>query len=122
MKELIEKLRSIEINLSKKKGRFTLFGLFQSENTGDKWDLLIAAPWININDTGTLKLIATSVQEALTPEEIVMIQRIALIDDKNPALNALQMSIHAEHGGAEFVNCNFFGFLITHAFIITSQK
>ena len=46
-KQLVKKFVSLERDVSAEKGGFSLFGLFHREEASfDKWDLVIAAPWL----------------------------------------------------------------------------
>jgi hypothetical protein len=49
MKQMIEKLASLERDVASEKGEFSLFGLFLREDAEGKWDLLASAPWLETN-------------------------------------------------------------------------
>jgi hypothetical protein len=122
MKELVKKLIDIEVEISKEKGRFHLFALFLREDSEDKWDLLVAAPWVNESRTDAIKYIASVVQKTLNEDELLKITRVVIIDDANPALGAVHRAIDIEHGSAEINNCNFFGLIIKRGYLITSKS
>lgn len=122
MKNIIEKIKEIEQEVSDEKGEFSLFALFLREDAEESWDLLVSAPWIENNKEESLKYIANKVQEKLSSDEIVKISRIVIIDDKNPALSAIQKAMHVEHGLAEIKDSVFFGLPVKHAFLITSKR
>jgi len=122
MKELAQKLLKIEQELASKKGKFSLFALFLREDTEDNWDLLISAPWISKNKTNMLKYFAKKLQKSLTPQEIVKLSKIVIIEPDNPDLKEIHKVIDIEHGLVEIKDSIFFGLPIKHAFIITSQK
>ena len=50
MNQLVEKLASLERDISSEKGDFSLFALFLREDAYDRWDLLVSSPWIEINE------------------------------------------------------------------------
>lgn len=122
MEELLNKLLKIEQELASEKGKFSLFALFLREDTEDNWDLLVSAPWISKNKTDMLKHLAKKLQKSLTPQEIVKLSKIVIIEPDNPALEAIHKAIHTEHSLVEVKSSVFFGLPIKHAFIITSQK
>jgi hypothetical protein len=122
MKEIIEKFKTIEKELSEEKGEFNLFALFLREDSANKWDLLVSADWIIENKSETLKLITNKVQEHLEKKELVNLSRIVLIEENNPSLEAFHRAINVEHGSTEIRDRNFFGLQIKHAIIITSRK
>jgi hypothetical protein len=122
MKEIIEKLIQIEKATSKEKGEYELFGLFLRENSSSKWDLLVSANWILNDKEKALKYLAEKLQNILSPQELLSISRIVIIEQNNPALPSLQQAIHVEHGTAEIRASNFFGLNIQHAYLITSRR
>lgn len=122
MKELINKYRYLERLISREKGDFILFALFLREDAVDKWDLAVAAPWIDANRKDALSYIANQVQARFKPEELASLSRIVLINQTNPALRTINRTVTIKHGTAEVQNPDFFGFQIKHAYIVTSQK
>lgn len=95
---------------------------YWQEDAPDKWDLVVAAPWINVDKASALKYIALKVQAYLNPDELLKLSRIVIIDDDNPALDAIQRAVHIEHGAVEIQNSSFFGLNIRYAYLITSVK
>ena len=122
MKDIVNKLISIETETSLERGDYDLFALFLREDASNKWDILTAASWINNNREEALKYIAQKIQTAFTQNELLKISRIVLIEENNPALPALQQAISTEHSSVEVKDSNFFGLQIKHAFLITSKK
>ena len=120
MKEIVEKLRSLEEIISKEKGEFDFFALFLREDSFNKWDILAASSWIDEKREVALKYLASKVQDTLTKNEIVQISKIVLIEENNPGLSVIQKAIHIEHGITEIKDSNFFGLDIKHAYLITS--
>jgi len=122
MKNIVEKLKQQEQSMAQQKGPFNLFALFLREDAPDKWDLVVAAKWIEENKKEALKYISRALQESLTPSELLRLSRIAIIDESNSALEAFQKAMHVEHGMAEIKDSNFFGLQIKHVYLITSQR
>lgn len=122
MKEIVNKLMSIEKETSEERGEYNLFALFLREDSSNKWDILIAANWIDNNKEDALKYLVPKIQKAFTQDELLQISRIVIIEDTNPALPALQQAVSIEHGSAEIKDSNFFGLQIKHAFLITSRR
>lgn len=122
MKELVDKLVSLERDVSDERGEFYLFALFLREDAQDKWDLIVSAPWIQADKKEALNYLATHIQSRLIPAELISLSRIVLIDTDNPALEAINKAIRVEHGKAEVRDSNFFGLQIDHAYIVTSKR
>lgn len=122
MKEIVEKLKGYEETMAEEKGPFDLFGLFLREDAPGKWDLLIAADWVERNKEDSFNYIVGVVQKGLSKEELMKLSRIVMIDEKNPALEAVQRVMHVEHGITEIKDSVFFGLPIKHAYLITSRR
>ena len=120
--KLFEEIVSIERQTSREKGEFYLFALFLREESPDKWDLIVSAPWIEADKEGALRYLASLVQSRLTPSELLSLSKIVLIDVDNPALEAVQNTVAVEHGKVEVRDSNFFGLPIKQAYIITSKR
>ena len=122
MKEIADKLRNIEIELSKENGDFELFALFLREDAPNKWDLIISSDWARKDKKSALNTIVAKIQGSLTTEETVKLSRIIILNKDDTALNALHGAMHVEHGVAEISDSNFFGLAIKHAYLITSKR
>ena len=122
MKELLEKLKKIEKETSAEKGNYDLFALFLREESPGKWDILVAAGWINGNNEEALKYLALKIQNSFTQNEFLKISRIVIIEENNPELPGLQQDINIEHGSSEIKDATFFGLQIKHAIFITSKS
>jgi hypothetical protein len=122
MKEIVEKLKRQEEIMAREKGPFDLFALFLREDAPGKWDLVIAADWVENNKELSFKYVAGIIQRALSKDELLQLSRIVLIDESNPALEAFHKAMQIEHGDAEIQDSNFFGLQIKHAHLITSRR
>ena len=120
--ETLEKLASLERELSDEKGDFSLFGLFLREDAQDedKWDILVAAPWLDADKKEGLAYLAKEIQQRLESDELLSISRIVILEKGNPTLEAIHKAVKVKHGKVKVENCNFFGVQITHACISTS--
>lgn len=108
--------------MAEEKGPFDLFALFLREDAPGKWDLVVAAEWIEKNKQEALKYISDALKTKLSQSELIKLSRISIIDESNPALGALQSAMHVEHGMADIKDSNFFGLQIKHAYLITSKR
>ena len=122
MKELVEKLRLLETEISQKKGDFSLFAMFLRENAQDKWDLVASASWFWSDKKKTLDYLAKKLRSRLTSDELLTLSRIVLIEESDPMLHSVQQAFQAHHTPIEVQDCNLFGLPIQHAYIITSRR
>jgi hypothetical protein len=122
MKELLEKFVNLESVLSQERGDFSVFALFLREDAADKWDLILAAPWIEADRKAALAYITTRIQQRFNPDELSSLSRVVCVDEANPSVEAMNRAVSINHGRAEVHDSNFFGLQIKHAYIITSQR
>jgi len=122
-KEMLEKLGSLEREVSSRKREFSLFGVFLREDAEDKnkWDLLAAAPWLEADKGKGLAYLAKEIGKLLDPDELLSISRIVILEKGNQILESIHKVVNVKHGNVELKNSNFFGVEITHAYIITSS-
>jgi len=123
-KETREKLALLEKDVSAEKGEFSLFGLFLREDAKDenKWDILVAAPWLDADKKEGLAYLAKEIQKRLEADELLSISRIVILEKDNPILKAINKSVKVKHIEFEVEDSNFSGIQITHAFISTSSS
>ena len=122
-KETREKLALLEQEVSAEKGEFSLFGLFLREDAQDehKWDLLVAAFWLDVDKKEGLAYLAKEIQKRLEPDELLSISRIVVLEKDNPILEAIHKAVNVKHGKVEVKDSNFYGVQITQACISTSS-
>ncbi len=122
MNEFLEKLRSLERDVSAQRGEFNLFALFLREDSPNVWDLLVSAPWLDADQHEGLTFLAGQVQSRLTGQELLLLSRIVPIRWDNPGLKALTRAVGAKHGLVEVRDCKFFDLEIKRAYIITADR
>lgn len=119
---LPEKLASLERDLSSQKGDFNLFALVLREDSPDKWDLLVSAPWLEATRKEDLQYLGEQVRSRLDPSEFLSLSRIVVLNKDNPVREAIHRVLRGKHCRAEFRNCQFHGLQVEHAYIITSER
>ncbi len=122
MKQLLGKLTAMEREVSQEEGDFRLFALFLREDSPDKWDLLVSAPWLDTDRSGGMDYLAQQVRSRLDTKELLSLSRLVFIGADNPGIRAILQAFHAQHSQIELHDCNLFGLQIKHAYIITSDR
>lgn len=118
---LTDKLSLLEREVAASQGEFTLFALFQREES-DYWDVVVAAPWLESDKGEAYRFMAEQLQSHLNLQEILTVSRIVLIDETNLYLEAV---IEAKNGQQRIVEVRdeeFFGLPIQRGYIITARK
>ena len=122
MKQIIEKLASLERDIASEKGEFSLFALFLREDADDKWDLLASAPWLEANNRKSLDYLVNQLRARLDTQELLSLSMIVLLEKDNPVLEAIHKEVRVRQGMAEVRDSISFGVPIKHAYIITSAR
>jgi hypothetical protein len=118
--EPIEKFMEFERQISKERGRFTLFALFVDELMFDRWDLIVSAPWFSEDKGDMVEYFAEEIKSRLGLQELVSLSRIAIIRPADAA--SVTRKLQVEHGIIELRDRIFFGVPVRLAYIITSQE
>jgi hypothetical protein len=121
MKTFFDILYSVEKILSEERGHFNFFAVFLREDSNDKWDVLLSASWLSMENINDLKYISNVLKSRLG-NDYNMLSKIVIIEKKDPFLDLMYSAINIEHGRVEFYDCRFSNIFVKHALIITSRK
>lgn len=126
MKILLEKTKAVVLSLEKVHGSILVFALFLRAEPFEQWDVVVSAPWLNPNDLSSYKIVNAELQVKLSPEELLQIARIVILDVKDPTVSFLQdtMSVTNGHFGEVTgeIFTEKFGFTIKKAYLLRCQK
>ena len=122
MKQLIDKFLNIEKEISQEQGALSLFTLLLREESQNKWDIVLSAPWFSKDKVLVLKYIVKKLRKNLEQKTLTGLSRVILLDHNDPFVLNVNSIIKTEHSTTEFKNCQFNNIYVKHAFIITSQK
>lgn len=130
MKEILDNLKSVVLSLERECGPFLLVALFLREDSLNKWDIVVSAPWLNSSAKKSYEIIVSKVQEVLSPVELVQLSRVVILDNTDPVVSFLQEACPLTNGGFKESPRDFsvepfsakFGFVINKAYVIRCQK
>ena len=123
IKHLIEKLESLEKEIADEKGEFSLFGLFLREDAENRWDLVVAAPWLNADSMEHIKYIADKLNIYLKNSELLSISRIVILDLNNPIVQIINRTWGVPRGRTfELNNPQLYSLPFKYAYIIISKS
>jgi len=131
MIEILEKLKSVVKTLEKENEKsMLLFALFLREDSLEKWDIVVSAPWLSSSEKNAYQLVVSKVQAILSPSELVQFSRIVILDHTDPIVPFLQKVCPLTNGGFKESPKDFsveplsekFGFTIKKAYVLRCQK
>lgn len=123
IKHILNKLESLEKQIANEKGDFSLFGLFLREDAEDRWDLVVAAPWLNSDNIEDLNYIASKLKYFLKNRELLSISRIVILDLDDPIVQIIINNWRVARGG--WIELNYpqiFKLPFKYAYIIFSKS
>ena len=123
IKNIINKLESLEKEIADEKGEFSLFGLFLREDAENRWDLVIAAPWLNSDSMEDLKYIASKLKSYLKDGELLSISRIVILELNDPMVQIITNNFGVARGRSfELNHPQIFKLPFKYAYIIISHS
>ena len=122
VKSILSKLIKLELSIVAEKGPFELFALFSTDDElDDKWDLVVAAAWIDQNTKEALDYLTKQVRSALTPEEFFTISKIVPLDVYDLRVKDIQKQYTTENRIVPVSEYRFYGSRVDKIYLITSK-
>jgi HEPN domain-containing protein len=75
--------------IEKEKGEFTLYALLERENNPNRWDILMAAPWVGEGSLEETRYVVERMSKVLSPEERTAVSQIALLRPDEPVVQEI---------------------------------
>ena len=130
MKETLDKLKPIVEALEKEHGPILFFALFLREDSLEKWDIVVSAPWLSSSEKQAYEIVISKIQDSLNTAELVQFSRVVILDSIDPVVSFLQEVCPLTNGGFKESPKDFsiepfsekFGFTIKKAYILRCQK
>ena len=117
---VIEKVGLLVEDLLTEDRPLSFLALFLRDDSQNKWDLVVSAPWMDGDKRAAVALIAEKLNMLLDSEEILAISRIATIDSSDPRLLECSTLHFPGPDGKDVVTARgfpFFGMDIDTAFL-----
>lgn len=126
MNELIKKIKEGIIALEKENQPLLICALFLREDSLEKWDIVVAASWLDSRVMESYKIVVSTLHRFLNESERVQVSRIVLLDQDDPVVSYLQSLKTITNGGFEELKeselSEKFRFDIRRAYLLRSQK
>jgi hypothetical protein len=87
--ELARKIKGAIERAAAKRGGVDFAAVVLRENSPNRWDIVLAAPWLARDERGTLDLFYKQLRRVLKMSEFLQISHIALLDRVDPASDPL---------------------------------
>ena len=102
-------------------GTVYLFALAEREDI-ERWDIVISSEWSDSDWTAAVRTIVNLLRPRLTPGEITMISRVAIILSSDPTLQEMPVSLKGVvPEDNHIINVSFLGSDVRRAFVFKAQ-
>lgn len=116
------KFAQIRSEIIADRDELTLFALFLRQDAGDRWDLVVAAPWVDDDEAAALRYMSKILNAKLSDREMLELSRIVLIEQNDPGLKKLLRDNFVEGGDVhEIENSHFGGLSLKRAIIFEAS-
>ncbi|MDE3055601.1 MAG: hypothetical protein KGI80_02760 [Verrucomicrobiota bacterium] len=126
MSEIIEKVKSAIKRLETEKGQLLICALFLRADALEKWDIVLAASWLNPKEMLSYEILSSCLQNFLTPSDLVQFSRIVILEQDDPIVSFLLNLETVKNGGYKELSADIltekFRFTIKKAYLLRSQK
>ncbi len=122
---VVRQLQDAEEQISRERGEFTLFGLFERTDIFGKYDVVVSAPWLK-DDLASAGLITDLVIAAIgNTKWWPKIGRFDTVPENGPFLEVVREALPdgpVQHGLTRITNLYYEGNMIPSAMIITAAS
>ncbi len=126
MGEIIEKLKLAIGSLEKENGPLLICALFLRDDALEKWDIILAASWLNPKEMRAYELLSSKLQNFLSDSELVQFSRIVILDQSDPIISFLLELESVKNGGYKELSADAlsakFRFTIKKAYLLRSHR
>ena len=126
MIEIIEKLKSAIESLEKENSPLLICALFLRDDAMGKWDIVLAASWLNPKEMSSYEILSSKLQNFLSDSELMQFSRIVILDQDDPIISFLLELETVKNGGYKELSTDVlsekFNFTIKKAYLLRSQK
>lgn len=122
MSDVVAALEEIERELSRQKGAFTLFAVFERQDIPSRWDLVVAAPWVGEDNEKAMRLLAAEMKKRLPASDVGRVSRIVLLDPNDSSVRAITSVHSVEHGRVQIDEASSYGLPTDRGYLITARS
>jgi hypothetical protein len=119
--KLTERFARLETSIAARKGDFVFFALFLREGAPNRWDLLVAAPWLGEDRNAAVGYLVDEIKSTIGADALLSLSRIIVIDPYHEEVQEFNRHVKVEHGDVEIRDRDIFGQTIKEAHVITSK-
>jgi hypothetical protein len=88
----------VKDRLLQSRGDLRLFALVLRDDSPDRWDVDVSAPWADKNLDEALQYVSSVIVSTLDPNELLLVSRVIILEDGNPVLTALLAAAASSSG------------------------
>jgi hypothetical protein len=117
----LSKLRDAMNSIAGQKGDFALFGLFMRADSPGRWDLVVAAPWLEVGKLKGLAELVGLLEDQLGEREARGFAKIVTLKPSSPEIRAELAMLNIDGPEKRFYNATLFGADVEEAVILRAK-
>jgi hypothetical protein len=114
----LPRLRQAMAAIAEEKGEFSLFGLFMRADSPGRWDLVVAAPWLEVGKLKALGEFVGLLEDQLGENEVRRFAKIVTLKASSPEIRSELATLDIDQPEKRFHNTTLFGADVEEAVIL----
>ena len=117
----LPQLRHAMAAIAEKKGDFALFGVFMRADAPGRWDLVVAAPWLEVGQLKAVNELVELLEDQLGERDVRQFAQIVTLKSSSPEIRAELSNLNVTGSEQRFYNTNLFGADVEEAVILRAK-
>jgi hypothetical protein len=114
----LDRFRQMLSQIQSERGGVVLFGLFEREDSPQKWDLVISAPWVVPNRKAAVDGIVIRLHTLFKPEELTFLSRVIALSPTDGFVLQVTGALGVTGGAVTHVQDSWFNGMVLHNAVI----
>lgn len=107
--------------IAAKKGDFALFALLMRADSPGRWDLVVAAPWLEVGKLKELREFIRLLDKQLGERKVRQFERIVTLESRSPEIRAELAALDIDVPGRTLYNTTIFGADVLEGHILRAK-
>lgn len=114
-------LRQAMNEIAERKGPFSLFGLFMPSEMPGRWELVVAAPWLEAGKLKSVGELIELLEDLIGEQDVRNLARVVTLKGNSPEIRQELAALNIEGAEERFYNTTLFGKAVDEAVILKAK-
>lgn len=120
--ELLKRFPAVVEDIRQERGECTLFGIFHRLGGWNRWDVVVAAPWVKEGRAKAIDYLVPKIRARLRRKDMMLLLAVSPFPDTEPSVRELRQTVEFRGAPVEVRNFTFAGVEIERAYIFALKK